>query len=241
MGDLHGRNLDVKECPRQTRPIVCQLYALFALANDPSRKVSLVRGGTELVRCVLPMWLLVLRDEKGASKRGTHDVAVERPVLCRYNLEEILEHVIGRFSLSRTKINISRGVTRSIKLRWNVGANMRVDFIKGAPVYAQDPLDIRVKGKTCISALCLGREGKFMNKVTKIVVHILEVRHNLEHFGTVEHEGPSGGELDVPCNFVHAHRAEDVAPLVGPLLQMILPLFLYALIYGGSAVSEGTE
>lgn len=80
-----------------------------------------------------------------------------------------------------------------------------------------------------------------MNKVGKIVVHILEVGHNLEYVGMVEHEGPSWGELDVPGNFVHFDRADDVTPLVGALLQMFLPPFLYALFCGGLAVSEALE
>jgi hypothetical protein len=50
MDDLHGRNFDVEECAWQTRAVVCELYALFVLAKDPGREISLVRGGTELVR-----------------------------------------------------------------------------------------------------------------------------------------------------------------------------------------------
>jgi len=80
-----------------------------------------------------------------------------------------------------------------------------------------------------------------MNKVGEIVVHILEVGNNLIYFGMVEHEGPSGGELDIPSNFVHLDRAHDVATLVGTLLQMFLPPFLHALFCGGLAVSESVE
>lgn len=70
-----------------------------------------------------------------SKQSGTHDVAVERLVLCRHNLEEVLEHIFGRFSLLRMEINISRGKPRT-KGRWGVGANMGVNFIKGAPIYA---------------------------------------------------------------------------------------------------------
>lgn len=69
------------------------------------------------------------------------------------------------------------------------------------------------------------------------MVNLLEVGHNLVHFGTVEDEGPPRGELDVPRNFVHFDGAGDVAPLMGLLLQPILPFFLYALLCGGLAVS----
>lgn len=50
MDDLHGRDLDVEECAWETRAVVCQLHTLFVLANGSCREVSLVRGGTELVR-----------------------------------------------------------------------------------------------------------------------------------------------------------------------------------------------
>ena len=118
---------------------------------------------------------------------------------------------------------------------------MRVDFIKGALIYTQDPLDVRIEDKTCIPALRLRLEGKLMNKVAKIVIYVLEVGHNLINLGAIEHEGPSRGELDVPRNFVHFDRTGNVAPLVGPLMQLPLPLFLYALLCGGLAVSRSTE
>lgn len=93
------------------------------------------------------MRVLVARQE-GGKGRGTHDIAVQRLVLCRYHLEEILEHIVRRFGLSRTKINISRGATRSAKVRWNVGANMRVNFVKWVPIYSQNLLDVRIKDAT---------------------------------------------------------------------------------------------
>lgn len=80
-----------------------------------------------------------------------------------------------------------------------------------------------------------------MNKVAKIVVYFLEVGHNLVYVGTVEHEGSSRRELDVPRNFVHFDGTNDVAPLVGLLLQLILPLLLYALLCGGSVLSGSVE
>ena len=80
-----------------------------------------------------------------------------------------------------------------------------------------------------------------MDKMGKIMIHILEVGHNLVYFGVVEHEGPSRGELDVPGNFVQFDRANDVAALVGALLQMILPPFLHALFCGDLAVSGSEE
>jgi hypothetical protein len=107
---------------------------------------------------------------------------------------------------------------------------MRVDFIKGATVYAQDPLDIRVEDTACIPVLRLRLECKLVNKVAKKVVRILEVRHNLVYFGTVEHEGPSRRELDVPRNFVHFEGTNNIASLVGLLLQFVLPVLLYALL-----------
>jgi hypothetical protein len=118
---------------------------------------------------------------------------------------------------------------------------MRIYFVKGVPINSQDPLDVRIKDKTGILALRLRLEGKLMNKVGKIVVHILEVGHDLEYFGMIEHKGSSGRELDVSSNFVHSDRADDVATLVGALLYMFLPLFLYALFCGGSAVSSQQE
>jgi len=107
--------------------------------------------------------------------------------------------------------------------------------------YAQDPLDTRVEAMTCKPVLRLRLECKLVNKVAKIVVHILEVGHNLVHFGTVEHEGPSRRELDVPCNFVHSDGTSNVTPLVGLLLQFVLPMLLYALLCGGVAVSRSLE
>ena len=139
------------------------------------------------------------------------------------------------------KINISRRLTRSPKGRWKFGANMRVDFIKGATVDAQNPLDIRVEAMTCITVLRLRLECKLMNKVAKKVVHILEVGHNLVHFSTVEHEGSSRRELDVPRNFVHFDGTNDVASLVGLFVQLVLPLLLYALLCGGLALSGSVE
>ena len=122
-----------------------------------------------------------------------------------------------------------------------MGANVRVDFIKGATVYAQDPLDIRVENMTCIPVLRLRLECKLVNKVAKKVVHILEVGHNLVHFGTVEHEGSSRRELDVPGNFVYFDGTNNIAPLVGLTLQLVLPLLLYALLCGGLAFSGSIE
>lgn len=127
------------------------------------------------------------------------------------------------------KINISRWSTLGPKGGWKSGANMRVDFIKGATVYSHDPLEIRVEDTTCIPALRLRLECKLVNKVAKKVVHILEVGHNLVYAGTVEHVGSSRRELDVPRNFVHFDGTNDVAPLVGLLLQLVLPMLLYAL------------
>jgi hypothetical protein len=139
------------------------------------------------------------------------------------------------------KINISPWLTRSPKGRWKVGANMRVDFIKGATVYAQYSLDIRVKAMTGIPVFCLRLECKLVDKVAEKVIHILEVGHNLVHFGTVEHEGSSRRELDVPRNFVHFDGTNDVAPFVGLTLQLVLPLLLYALLCGGLALSGSVE
>ena len=40
--DLHRRDLDIEECPGQTRTVVCQLDALFVLAKEPGLEISLI-------------------------------------------------------------------------------------------------------------------------------------------------------------------------------------------------------
>lgn len=155
------------------------------------------------------------------------DLTAQGAELGRYNLDEVLEHVLR---LRRLIPHMFFSLCSSTQDEQKP-PHPRHMLIQRVPVYTQALAHLFADLCVGLVRLVIRGEVHVVDRVRKVVAVavVLQVRHELVKPRLRRLEGASGRELDVPDDLVHPQDAGNVATFRRLLLDVFGPVFLNAL------------